>query len=196
MKQYCYRKEQIDAAHFTDVAWDSIGRVMKMSHPITRHEIVKHATGSCGVNATLVKWQEKTDPHCIRCGKLEDARHIWTCQHSSSSDLWESELSELTKWLPSVQTSPYVIEALISGLRNWYTGTYERQWCPLHQSQNTLGWHNIMLGRFHNLWKITQSDHLLAICSKQSSSTWLAKVIIRIWKITWSLWILRNAYEH
>jgi hypothetical protein len=169
---------------------------MKKSKPNTRHWIIKHATGLCGVNSTLVNWKEQTCPKCQRCGGFEDVQHVWKCQHHSSSAIWDQYLDELSLWLISIDTSPYLTDALISGSRNWYYGRPLHTWCPLQQAQLQLGWHNLILGRFHKIWLTTQADYLVLIRNRKSASNWLAMVIIKIWKIAWQLWLVRDEWEH
>jgi hypothetical protein len=196
MRDYWSRKEFIPASKFHQIAWPELQIAMKKSQPTTRHWITKHATGLCGVNATLVNWKMKTCPNCKRCGGHEDAQHVWQCKHPSSATIWEQSLTELSLWMISENSSPYLTEALISGLRCWYYGLPLQSWCPLHQAQQQIGWQNIMFGRFHTIWTTTQADYFVLIRKKTSVSNWLARLIIRIWKIAWQLWLARDEWEH
>ena len=66
----------------------------------------------------------------------------------------------------------------------------------LIKAQHTIGWNNIILGRFHQSWKEAQHDYLIENYSKKCASAWLTKLILQIWKIAWKLWLVRNEYEH
>jgi hypothetical protein len=196
MTAYWSRKEFIPAAQFQRITWPALHIAMKKSQPSTRHWITKHATGLCGVNSTLVNWKEKTCPNCKRCSGYEDAQHVWQCQHHSSATIWEHSLEELSLWMLSIDSSPYLTTALISGLQCWYSGLPLHSWCPLHQAQVHIGWDNLIFGRFHQIWITTQADYLVLMRKKTSASNWLAMVIIRIWKIAWQLWLVRDEWEH
>ena len=169
---------------------------MRQSQTSTRHWLVKHATGKCGVNATQVHWKQKKSPECLRCKEYEDATHVWKCQHNTTAELWDNELHELSLWMISINTAPYIVESLTAGLRNWYSGSTLRPWCPLIKAQQSIGWDNVILGRFHTSWKDTQQDYYLVNYSKKSASAWLTKLILQMWKIAWKLWLVRNEYEH
>jgi hypothetical protein len=196
MQAYWARKEFIPTPQFPQIAWPELHIAMKKSQPTTRQWITKHATGLCGVNDTLVKWKEKTCSDCRRCGDHETAQHVWQCQHPSSATIWEHSLTELSLWMLSVDSSPYLTEALISGLRCWYSSLPLHSWCPLHQAQQQIGWHNIIYGQFHTIWIATQTNYFALIKTKKSVANWLALVIIRIWKIAWQLWLVRDEWEH
>lgn len=173
-------------------SWESY----ETEKPTKKHWLVKHATGNCGVNAILVHRKKKLCPNCLRCGKYEDSIHVWKCQHHTTSELWDHELNELRLWLISINTSLYIVDSLIDGLHNWYSGSNLRPWCPLIKAQHLVGWNNIMLGRLHQSWKETQQDYFIANFSKKSASAWLTKLILQIWKIAWKLWLVRNEFEH
>ena len=196
MQKYWNKKNQVTPVTFPSISWQEVGKAMKQNKIEKRHWIVKHSTGNCGVNAILVHRKKKLIPNCLRCGKYEDSVHVWKCQHSTTSELWDRELDELKLWMISISTAPYIVESLIEGLRNWYSGSNLRTWCPLNQAQHVVGWNNLILGRFHQSWMETQHDHFRANFSKKSASAWLTKLILQIWKIAWKLWLVRNEYEH
>ena len=196
MQKYWNKKNQVTPVTFPSISWQEVGKAMKQNKIEKRHWIVKHSTGNCGVNAILVHRKKKLIPNCLRCGNYEDSVHVWKCQHSTTSELWDRELDELKLWMISISTAPYIVESLIEGLRNWYSGSNLRTWCPLNQAQHVVGWNNLILGRFHQSWMETQHDHFRANFSKKSASAWLTKLILQIWKIAWKLWLVRNEYEH
>ena len=196
MQKYWNKKSQVESNVFPLISWQEVGKAMKQNKPEKRHWLVKHATGNCGVNAILVHRKKKESPNCLRCREYEDSIHVWKCQHHTTSELWDNKLEELRIWLVSANTSPYIIESLIGGLKNWYSGSNLRPWCPLIKSQHLVGWNNIILGRCHQTWQETQHNYLIANHSKKSASAWLTKLILQLWKIAWKLWLVRNEYEH
>jgi hypothetical protein len=58
------------------------------------------------------------------------------------------------------------MEILINGLYHWFHNTaipkytYLAQYHSLINQQEKLGWHQLLLGRFGNLWSALQNSHL------------------------------------
>ena len=197
MGLYWDRHQEISLNAFPMVSWQAVGMAMKRETPLKQHWIVKHATGTCGVNATLVDWKEKTSVECVRCRARENAGHVWKCQHHSSSTIWDNALIELEIWMENHFTSPHIIQALILGLHNWYKGKPGTRGCLLTSAQQSIGWQHVITGKFHIHWLEVQQQHFLQTGrGKKSSIRWLAQLISRIWKIAWDLWEKRNEYEH
>jgi hypothetical protein len=145
----------------------------------------------------MVHRNEKLSAVCVRCGQIETAAHVWCCQHTSSSIIWDQALVDLKEWLIDHSTAPAITEALINGLTNWYKGTPNTQRCPLTTAQQAIGWQHIITGKFHLIWIEVQQHHFTKIGrGKKSSRRWLSQLISRIWKIAWDLWEKRNEYEH
>jgi hypothetical protein len=186
-----------DLSQFAVVSWKAIGKAMRKETPLKRQWIVKHSTGNCGVNKKLVEWKEKDSAACVRCGEIETAGHVWTCQHNSTRIIWDQSLIELKEWMINHAAAPDLTVALIQGLTNWYNGNTTTNGCHITKAQHTVGWQHIITGKFHILWIEVQQHHFLKIgCGKKSALGWLSKLISRIWKIAWTLWDKRNEYEH
>jgi hypothetical protein len=170
---------------------------MRRETPIKQHWIVKHSTGICGVNEKLVQWKEKDSAVCVRCGMIENAGHVWQCQHNSSLLLWNQSLLELQEWMVNNSASPMITQALIQGLRNWYNGNPGPRWCPITTAQQSIGWQHVITGKLHVIWIEVQQQHFIQTGrGKKSSLRWLSQLISGIWKIAWNLWDKRNEYEH
>jgi hypothetical protein len=197
MGMYWDRHDEIELSKFPTVAWHSMGHSMKNETALKQHWVVKHSTGICGVNEKLVQWKEKTSAFCVRCGKIENAAHVWKCKHHSSQVIWDKSLLELKDWMIDQSAAPSIINALIQGLKNWYDDMPSAPGCPLSMAQQSIGWQHIITGKFHVIWIDEQQHHFFKIGrGKKSSLRWLSKLISRIWKIAWALWEVRNEYEH
>ena len=197
MGSYWDRHNEIAIEHFPLVSWKAIGKAMKTETAFKQHWLVKHSTGVCGVNKKLVEWSEKDSPECVRCQEIENAAHVWKCQHQSTKAIWDKALLELKDWLIHNSSAPHITQALIEGLRNWYENTPYTMGCPITTAQQTIGWQHIITGKFHIIWMEQQQHHYINIgCGKKSSLQWLSKLISRIWKIAWELWDKRNEFEH
>ena len=149
-----------------------------------QHWIVKHSTGTCGVNEKLVEWKEKESALCVRCKLIENAAHVWKCQHNSSREVWDNALIELKEWMVQNLAAPAITQALIQGLKNWYNDEPATRRCPLTTAQQTIGWQHVITGKFHVMWIDEQKHYFIKIGrGKKSSLRWLSKLISRIWKI-------------
>ena len=135
MGLYWDRHDAITLQAFPTISWQAVGLAMKKETHLKQHWMVKHSTGTCGVNETLVSWNEKESTECVRCRAVENAGHVWKCQHHSSSLIWDRSLVELELWMEAHFTSPIIIQALIKGLSNWYKGNPSTRGCFLTTAQ-------------------------------------------------------------
>ena len=123
MRRYwCKRRNWTDEI-FSSVAWEPLEAAMHSLPRQRRNWIGKHVTGVCGVNSVLLKWKQRDDDHCPRCGAIETANHVWQCQGSGAAKIWADSLESLAKWLTSVGTEPTLQLAILENLREWTNGT-------------------------------------------------------------------------
>jgi hypothetical protein len=59
IKEFWNKKERIASESFTQVAWDSMKKVMDKSSVQTKHWIVKQAVGECAANAVMFQRRER-----------------------------------------------------------------------------------------------------------------------------------------
>jgi len=78
----------------------------------------------CGVGKFLVIWKEQDYSACPRCGRFEDAVHVWRCQAATTKEIWKAQLSTLSMWLESINTAPAIMHAILLGLSLWYDPTH------------------------------------------------------------------------
>jgi hypothetical protein len=50
----------------------------------------KHTTGMCGVGKFIVRWKERNNPDCPRCGAFEDP-HVWKCKGWCTPAIWNKD---------------------------------------------------------------------------------------------------------
>jgi hypothetical protein len=70
----------------------------------------------------------------------------------------------------------------------------------LVNSQNKIGWHQLLKGRFSKQWTQIQDQHLLDDIDidneKQSGDRWLKLTLHHTWTHLWKVWINRNDDRH
>ncbi len=95
------------------IDWKVINRAMKDSTLNKKWFIVKHVSGMCGVGKFMVRWKERETAACPRCGKHEDATHVWQCQDEEATLTWNKSLANLYQWMVSTKMDPDITAAII-----------------------------------------------------------------------------------
>ena len=157
---YWKKKGRLGTAESGDVDWDVLGTAMQEQDTDKRRWITKHATGWCGVNKNMVRWNFETVDACPRCGKQqEDAKHVWQCPAESARQIWEKKEKEIAGWMKRRKTHPEIAKVISSRLRCWRAGTRR---APIRsrltglsaivQVQDAMGWDAAFLGKWATGW--------------------------------------------
>jgi len=64
------------------------------------------------------------------------------------------------------------------------------------QSQDHIGWINLLLGQFTTDWLGLQKNHLTSISSCHTATSWATRVVTHLLAISHSLWTLHNCVVH
>jgi hypothetical protein len=199
MRKYWHKRRKIDTLQFDNVNWEAIGLAMKEISPSRRQWLSKHASGMCGVNATLVQWKEKTEPACPRCGEYENATHVWHCTTPDTQSIWQTQLDIIHKWMQSQDTDPDIVSNFIMYVKDGHTTDPldpSDEVSPILLAQDLIGWKNIIEGLFSNEWQLQQASHYKKRGSLRSARRWQVNLIKHTWNIAWALWQDRNDAEH
>ncbi len=89
---------------------------MKEATRQKRVYISKHVSGMCGVGKFMQRWKLQQDDLCPRCGKPEDAAHVWLCHGEGADEIWEKAIKDLDGWLSSKQTDPDLQHMIVTHL--------------------------------------------------------------------------------
>jgi hypothetical protein len=198
MTGYWRKKRNWTNSTFSSVAWDPLEKAM-LSLPRQRlHWIGKHVSGVCGVNSVLLKWKQREDDHCPRCGAPETANHVWQCQGSGSDKIWEASLNTLDTWLISVDTDTILRNTIIDNLRLWISATpfptHSRS--PLAIAQDLIGWQYLIEGILPQCWVFHQHTHYRCLGQRKQGRRWATQLILKLFDIAWDLWEHRNGLVH
>ena len=61
---------------------------------------------------------------------------------------------------------------------------------------DSLGWKHLGFGVIPKLWAEYQTKYLMANGSKVPGTTWMSRLIRKIWKLHKNMWIERNSHVH
>lgn len=198
MQNYWNRKGKVQTSQFNNVGWTAIGKAMKTMPTGRRHWIATHASGICGVNYIKQIWKERDNPDCPRCGEVERAKHVWSCRHAETQEIWNAAIQDLRSTLTSQKTDPSITYQLCSGLMRWYSGEDLRitDPRPLIIQQCDIGWDCFIEGIIGMHWGKQQQIYFQSINSRRSGLRWTIALIKKLWNIAWDLWSHRNGIEH
>jgi hypothetical protein len=136
----------------------------------------------------------------------ETAWHILSCP---SRSLWRAEmLRTLGESLITNHAQPDIALLLLQGIRGALSNHHfqmnpnnrEPLFRALVNSQNKIGWHQLLKGRFSKQWTQIQDQHPLDDTDidneKQSGDRWLKLTLHHIWTHLWTVWLKRNDDLH
>lgn len=175
--------------------------IMLALPPHRRRWLSKHAAGVCGVKQCLLRWRQSDTDKCPRCNEVETAQHVWVCKGHSASAAWDHALKTFESELLEIQTSPDIIQTIISNLTSWRDGYTNDEHTDniidtavAHQA--TLGWHALLEGRVAYSWCLPQAKYLQSLGSGRSERRWLILLAKKAVQVAWDLWQHRNKVEH
>jgi ribonuclease HI len=142
---------------------------------------------------------------CPSCDcAVEDFQHAFCCP---ARQQWQSSLrDDLLKAFQATNTDQVLQQFLLQGMNHWFrdtplppTTTSER-YNPLVESQGSIGWHQLIFGRWSQLWGYYQLQHLqrhnIPINHNNHGVGWTSKLILIIWSHFYEEWTTRNQALH
>jgi len=136
---------------------------------------------------------------CPCCdAKVEDKDHIMKCPSTDAQQTWNQSLQVLQQWLCSSNTAHKIAAAILWGLNKWQnpSAATEPPDAVFLKDQEALGWDHFMDGWLVHSWRTYQESLWHSVKSQQSSWHWVAKLIKKIWNVTWDMWAHCNGILH
>jgi hypothetical protein len=200
VKQYWIKKSKTDQS-FDSVLWPRLGKALDRMPLQRRLFVSKHTAGMCGVGKFQKLWGKRESNSCPHCGLLETAQHVWTCQDTSVSQIWQQSLTKLQHALNKINTDPDLVTAIMLYLNSWRNNSSLRNITKdtlinLLQLQETIGAQQFFEGWIHTEWEIMQDRYYQIIDSRRSSKRWTIALITKLWEVAWDLWDFRNEVFH
>jgi hypothetical protein len=173
---------------------------MHQTAPSRRRWITKHVSNKCGVNVSLLRWNQKESTKCPRCGEEETNIYVWKCQQPEAVNIWENEIESLRKWLSSMDTETSIIESICSELLQWQGSRFiDNTSCEAGKLHDEIGWGLVIEGCLGVQWRLSQQNYFTTIGSKRSKRSglrWGCALVLRLWQVAWDIWTHRNECEH
>ena len=134
---------------------------------------------------------DETDNHLLQC--LSPARRAWR------SDLIRSLLKPIDSFL-----DPVLLDILREGLLCWFrtesidSTPYPPRYQRLLKQQRSIGWNNLIRGKFSEEWSYLQQQYCIRHHQTMSHSQcqWLTKLLRTMWNRIHTLWLSRNDDRH
>jgi hypothetical protein len=146
-------------------------------------------------------------PHeCPACGSPEeDNVHVLLCPAPSRAN-WRTQVFEQISKTDRDDTDPYIIDILQDGLRRFHQQAppphkedYPQRYHRLLQSQESIGWKHLYMGRWSLEWSMSQDTyksthpHKPGILPGTQWTLRMSRILIDQWLLVWTL---RNTERH
>ena len=208
LEAYIRSKNGWEQSTFDQVNWTAHGKAVKASRPRRVH-LTKflHEALPTFHQANVLDGGTR---RCIGCGCCDEtADHIFKCT-APSRDQWRQ------KWWLSVEafheshaTHPLLRHVFREAVQQWFHPEEPDIVSPilfpqdvrrLILSQNSIGWRQILRGRFTNEWQTIQNAYYMRHKAKskykRTGSQWQKQFITVIWEQWFQLWGIRNGEVH
>lgn len=184
------------ADQFDQVNWNAFGAVIKKQPIGHQRFMIKHGAGVCGVNKWRLRWEDRKDDKCPRCGAPECSRHVYLCQSDPVQALWKDEFLQLETFLEDIHTAPDISEAILTNLKAMYSNTPIPHQTNLATRQSLIGWQNFFEGLMHTSWGDEQQEFFDLLSVDRSGQKWTQQLIRYMWEVHHRFWKSRNEHEH
>ncbi len=191
-----------DQFTFHSVDWATFGSVYQKSKQ--RNFITKFCFYTLPTGDRLHRRDSSYDNRCPTCHAPDETDdHLLQCP-SHARRVWRSDLIQsLLKPIDSL-LDPVLVDILREGLLCWFrTETidptpYSTTYQQLLHEQNSIGWNNLLRGKFSAEWNRLQQQYCIShhIPMTHSQRLWLAKLLRTMWSRIHTLWLARNADRH
>jgi hypothetical protein len=151
--------------------------------------------------------QEKYTSKCPSCDEeMEDTKHLLLCQDQERKK-WQSELRQsVIQHSNKVGSDIELIAILDTALSTFFEQKefpreeFDPKFTALIESQEAIGWDQVLYGRFSELWCEFQSQHLsdqeIPETNSNSGQFWIRGIVHIMWEHVHKNWIQRNEAKH
>jgi Reverse transcriptase (RNA-dependent DNA polymerase) len=180
------------------IDWEVTAKMMKLLQPARRQWISKQSSGMFASGKMMKNRDSRLSAACARCGQFEDSEHILRCRAATTNELWKRKMTELETLMQKLKTCPSVRTDMIQGLTNWRQNDQENTHDDTtHQSQQQVGWRNLLEGRPAMEWRRRQQKYWELLGHRSGSvRRWLTQILLKLVSIAWDLWDHRNGILH
>ena len=204
--QYIQTKHQLSSENVDQIDWESHTHAIHTFRQKSPAFIIKFLHKWLPVGRQVYRYNPTA--YASRCPSCdcheEDFKHAFCCPARHS---WQSNLRrDLLKLFDSSHTNQVLQDLLLNGLHHWFRDTPQPPASPgeryntLVESQSSIGWNQLIFGRWSQLWAHHQLEHLrrnnITITTYNHGTGWSTKIILLIWTHFHEAWIIRNQALH
>ena len=199
-----------DADTIEQINWNAHGKALKQC-PKTHHTLIKMVHDILPTTAQQNKFDggRRTCPLC-QC-QQEDTEHIVRCQHPTRVEWRKTFLEAIKDYCVESKTHHDLQRLLLNVLEQWVNGdeiavnneVYPEAIQLICAQQQTIGWGQLLRGRFGNGWGAFQTSHYQCHGQNQGEHSthrtgvkWQSGLIKVIWEQWHQVWISRNQDVH
>jgi hypothetical protein len=209
LQEYIRKKNEWTPFIMQSINWDAHRLALNRSSTRRTH-MIKMLHEILPTNGLANKF-DKGQRTCPLCPDLkEDRDHILTCQHPTRQQWRQVFLIDLNTFLETTNTSPLLQMLLLDSLKQWFESDNEVQIdpndhedtvCTIIRQQNSIGWRQIIHGRFGTGWAERQEEHYRQRFPNRNKKIltgihWQTSVILFVWDKWYTLWKERNQEQH
>ena len=176
---------------------------MKSMQQHRQHWLSKHTSGFCGTGKMMVRRKERTSAKCPRCDyAVEDSKHVLQCKGIGTEEVWNKHITEVKAWMENNDTEPTIQHALLAGVHAWRQGESNSETAQptradnAEQSQNKIGWQNIMEGFPAKGWAEAQQQWYDWRKSRRTGKRWITSLVKKLAETSWQMWDHRNTVNN
>ena len=187
---------------FRDINWEAsrVALTRLRHHKTTMH---KHINKCTPVGKLVNRYDPKYPAGCPSCDEpIETREHLYQCGSARRQSWRGTFISELRQHLEKSNTGLDIQILLLEGVKAVLEGrTTDTMQVPasvadLAVAQESIGWEEMLKGRFSSRWSRRQQAHMGAFNPKANGETWLTSVIQFILEQWFKVWEIRNEDRH
>jgi hypothetical protein len=204
--KYLAKRYDWEPATFDSIDWDAHQQSIRALSIPEHRFVVKLIHKMLPIGFRLRQRQAHMPAGCPSCdAPVEDDWHWIICP---AHQTWRDKQAKLfATRLTSLKTQPGLHNLLLKAYKSLLqTGTCSFPDASLSaaetsvvDSQELIGWHHLLFGRFSSEWAKIQGQHVDTEGldkDKFSGSGWTAKIIKHIWRAIMAHWTVRNKALH
>ena len=203
MKKHICKKENWSDQEFDMIDWKLHGLCVRKNYN-RKHFTVKFIHDWLPLGSLVSYYKGNYSTKCPSCDhEFENRDHFLLCE---SRREWNQEaLKELRRFLKKHPTRPALIDILLEALTQWFEGYnvkisgFPDIYDDLIKNQATVGWEQILYGRFVKEWAELQHEFLMSRPNrnkKHSATTWISGITMILWNNVYHNWEWRNLHQH
>ena len=201
IQEYLIQRNNWSKDLFHSIDWDS-HRMAIIKTSLPRQFVNKLIHRHLPV-ATKTKMYDRheTDLRCMCKAEIETQYHLFKCKHKDMISHRRLLYQRIRKQCDSMDTDPRLRDTLLQGLESYLEGKHyspeESQFPNLVQQQTSLGWHQLLQGRFHLDWNCLHKKHSnKPTFDGHFDANWTVSITHLIWQWAHEYWTIRNATRH